>query len=54
MAEVAHAGKHHRDVVFIRGFDDLAVADGATGLNHRGYPGFGYCFETISEGDKAI
>src|SRR3546814_8879780 len=35
MAEVAHAGKHHRQAGFVGGGDNLLVADGAAGLDHR-------------------
>ena len=33
MTEVARAGKHHRDAMFVRGCDDLVVPHRAAGLD---------------------
>ena len=41
MAEMADAGKDHRDVAFVGGGDDFFVADRAAGLDGGGGTGFG-------------
>ena len=43
MAEVTHTGEHHGHIVFVGRGDDLLVAHGSAGLDHRAHAGCGGC-----------
>ena len=53
VAEVAYAGKDHRQAQPVGGFDDFRIALRAAGLDDGGGAGFGDFFDAIGKGKKA-
>src|SRR3989442_8147821 len=54
VAEVAHAGEHHRHTARVRRRDDLVVAHAAAGLDHRRGAGCGERVEAVAKGEECI
>ena len=54
MAEMPHAGEHHRHAVFIRRRDHFCIAHAAAGLDHGGDAGCGSLIDAITERKESI
>ena len=54
VAEMPHAGEHHRDAVLVGRGDDLLVAHAAAGLDHRGGAGVGDHVEAVAEREEGV
>ena len=52
MAEVAHAGEHHRQSVLVGGGDHLGIAHRTAGLDDRLDPGFGSRVDAVAEREE--
>src|SRR5262245_40097185 len=51
---MAHARQYHRQPMFIRGLDDLSIADGTSRLYDRRNPGLRCRIQSITEGKEGI
>ena len=54
MAEVAHAGKHHRHAALIRRVDDFLVAHRAAGLDDAAGACVHHHVQAVAEGEEGI
>lgn len=54
VAEVTHAGEYHCHAVFIRGSDDLFIADGTAGLYDGGNAALACAVDAIAEGEEGV
>ena len=54
MPEVAHAGEHHRDAVFIGGRDDFVIALAAARLDHCANAVLGGDVEPVAEREERV
>src|SRR5450755_5120797 len=52
--EMPDTGKDHGQPQAVGGFDDLLVADGASGLNDGSGAGFGDFLHAVRKGEKGI
>ena len=54
MMEQSDAGKRHHHIIFITGFDDLIVSNGAAGLCHIQNPALVRPLNVVPEREKCI
>ena len=54
MPEVPPSREHHREAVFVRGGDDLRVADRSARLHHGGGAGGRDRIEAVPEREKCV
>ena len=53
MGEMPRTGQVHGHPGFVRGINNLGVADGAAWLDHRSHTGIGQHLEPVGEGENA-
>jgi hypothetical protein len=54
MAEVPHAGEHHRHAALVGGGDDLLVAHRAAGLDHAGRACVDHHVQAVAEREEGV